>query len=105
MRILLATGLVALSFLPALADEPLLLAIRDHKFVPERLEVASGQKFRLLVRNEGDSSAEFESFELKREKVVLPGQEITVILGPLGPGEYPIFDDFHQDTKGMLVVK
>lgn len=105
MRRLFATAILLPLVFSAKADEPLILAIRDHKFLPERLEVASGVKFTLLVRNQGDSAAEFESFELKREKVVLPGQDISVILGPLEPGEYPIFDDFHQDTRGMVVAK
>jgi len=90
---------------PALADEPLHLVIRDHKFVPERLEVPAGIKFKLLVKNEGDVAAEFESTELNREKVVAAGQEITVFLGPLDAGDYQIFDDFHQETKGVLVAK
>ena len=90
---------------PALADEPLHLVIRDHKFVPERLEAPAGVKFKLLVKNEGDSASEFESFELNREKVVNAGQEITVFLGPLDPGEYKFIDDFHQETKGTLVAK
>jgi hypothetical protein len=90
---------------PALADEPLRLVIRDHKFVPERLEVPTRVKFKLLVKNEGDVSAEFESFELDREKVVLAGEEIAVFLGPLDKGEYPIFDDFHPDTKGLVVAR
>jgi len=90
---------------PALADDPLHLAIRDHKFVPERLEVPAGVKFKILVKNEGDAASEFESFELNREKVVNAGQEITVFLGPLEPGEYQIIDDFHQETKGVLVAK
>jgi len=83
------------------------LTIRDHKFQPERLEVPAGVKFKLTVKNDDPTAEEFESFELNREKVVPPGKEIPVFLGPLDPGrQYPFFGDFHRDTaKGVLVAK
>ncbi|GGF02848.1 hypothetical protein GCM10011611_05440 [Aliidongia dinghuensis] len=91
---------------PAVADDAVHLSIKDHKYVPDRLEVPAGVKFKLLVKNEDPTPEEFESFELKREKVVAPGQEIQVFLGPLDPGEYKFFGDFHQDTaKGVMVAK
>jgi hypothetical protein len=105
LRITAAAVSALLLAAPVLADEPLHLVIRDHKFVPERLEAPAGVKFKVLVKNEGESPSEFESFELNREKVVNAGQEITVFLGPLDPGEYKFIDDFHQETKGVLVVK
>ncbi len=91
---------------PARADEPLQLEFRQHRFVPDRIIVPANTKFRLLVKNNDDTADEFESTELNREKLVPPGQTITVFLGPLAPGEYKFFGDFHQDTaKGMLVAK
>jgi hypothetical protein len=105
LRLAAAAAAALLLNAPVQADEPMHLVIRDHKFVPERLEVPAGVKFKLLVKNEGDSASEFESFELNREKVVNSGQEITVFLGPLDPGEYKFIDDFHQETKGVLVAK
>jgi hypothetical protein len=32
-------------------------------------------------------------------------QEIAVFVGPLDPGSYEFFDDFHLETRGHLVVK
>jgi hypothetical protein len=82
------------------------LTIKDHKFQPAQIEVPAGVKFRLTVRNDDSTASEFESFELNREKVVPPGKEIPVFLGPLERGQYPFFDDFHRDTaRGVLVVK
>jgi len=91
----------------AQADDLPRLTIKDHKFQPERLEVPAGVKFRLTVRNDDPTAEEFESFELNREKVVPPGKEIPVFLGPLESGrQYPFFGDFHRDTaKGVLVAK
>jgi len=90
----------------AAADPELHLTIKDHRFHPDRLDVPAGVKFKLLVKNEDTDAEEFESFELNREKVVPPGQEIPIFLGPLDKGEYPYFGDFHQDTaKGVLIAK
>ncbi len=100
--------LVALLFAipPARADELPTLTLRNHRFEPARIEVPAGQKFKLLVHNADSTADEFESSELNREKLVAPGQTITVFLGPLDAGEYKFFGDFHQDTaQGVLVAK
>lgn len=90
----------------AQADDAPVLTIKDHKFQPERLEVPAGVKFKLTVKNNDTTAEEFESFELNREKVVPPGREVPVFLGPLDRGQYPFFGDFHRDTaRGVLVVK
>ncbi|MDR3523705.1 MAG: cupredoxin domain-containing protein [Acetobacteraceae bacterium] len=90
----------------ARADEPLTLEFHNHRFVPDHLVVPVGVKFKLLVRNSDDTADEFESTDLNREKLVAPGQTITVFLGPLDPGTYHIFGDFHQDTaQGVLEAK
>lgn len=90
----------------ARAEEPIVLEFRQHRFVPDRLTVPAHQKFRIQVKNNDDTADEFESTELNREKLVAPGQTVTLFLGPLDPGEYKFFGDFHQDTaKGVLVVK
>ena len=82
------------------------LEFRQHRFVPDHIEVPAGVKFRLEVKNTDDTEDEFESVELNREKLVAPGETITVFLGPLTPGTYKFFGDFHQDTaQGVMVAK
>jgi high-affinity iron transporter len=91
---------------PAYADDLPVLLFHNHRFEPARIEVPAHQKFRLLVKNTDDTADEFESIDLNREKLVAPGQTITVFLGPLDPGEYKFFGDFHQDTaQGVMVAK
>ena len=91
---------------PAQADDLPVLVFKQHRFVPDRIEVPAGAKFQLKVQNTDDTADEFESVELNREKLVAPGKTITVFLGPLDPGEYKFFGDFHQDTaQGVLVAK
>jgi hypothetical protein len=90
----------------ARAEDSPVLTFQNHRIVPERLDVPAHVKFRLLVKNADATAEEFESAALNREKVVAAGQTITVFLGPLEPGEYKVFGDFHQDTaKGVLVAK
>jgi high-affinity iron transporter len=90
----------------ARADDLPLLVFHNHRFEPSRIEVPAGQKFRLRVQNTDDTADEFESTDLNREKLVPPGQMVTVFLGPLDPGEYKFFGDFHQDTaRGVLIAK
>ncbi|BBJ31610.1 hypothetical protein RAS_07190 [Rickettsia asiatica] len=81
------------------------IAIKDHKFVPNIVEVPKSTKIRLIVHNEDDTVEEFESHDLHREKIVMPNESINIILAPLNPGKYEFFGDFHQDTaQGFIIV-
>lgn len=99
-------ALICVLAAPALAAEPveIKLAIQDHKFEPAELKVPAGQKIKLLVENRDDTAEEFESHELNREKIVGPKATITVYIGPLEPGRYPFFGEFHMDTAQGVVV-
>jgi plastocyanin len=81
------------------------ITLKNNQFVPSELQIPAGVKVKLVVRNDNPTASEFESTEFHREKVVPPGQEITVFVGPLDPGSYEFFDDFHQATRGHLIVK
>lgn len=84
----------------------LTLRIKDHKFIPAELDVPANTKFELLVVNEDPTPEEFESHELNREKIVTGNGTITVLIGPLKPGRYPFFGEFHMDTaQGALIAK
>jgi high-affinity iron transporter len=90
----------------ARAEDLPVLVFHNHRFVPDRITAPAHVKFQLRVQNADDTADEFESHDLNREKLVPPGQTITVFLGPLDPGEYKFFGDFHQDTaQGVLIVK
>jgi len=82
------------------------LAIREHRFEPAELKVPAGQKLKLKIRNLDDTPEEFESYELNREKVIGAGQSAGLYIGPLDPGRYPFFGEFHQDTaKGLIIAE
>lgn len=81
------------------------ITIKDHKFVPNIVEVPKSTKIKLIVHNEDDTVEEFESHDLHREKIVMPHESINIILAPLAPGKYEIFGDFHPDTaQGLIIV-
>jgi hypothetical protein len=85
---------------------PITLRIKDNRFVPAELDVPANVKFDLLVVNEDPTPEEFESHELNREKIVTGNGQITVPIGPLKPGRYPVFGEFHMATaQGALIAK
>jgi hypothetical protein len=92
MCVLLPAGMAAL------AADPVRLTIKDHRFAPSELSVPAGERFRIEVENKDATPAEFESSDLRVEKIVVPGGKIAVTVGPLKPGIYKFFDDYHPDT-------
>jgi hypothetical protein len=91
----------------AVAQEPTYtLVIKDHKFQPAEIEIPAGKKIALIVKNEDPTPEEFESTELRREKVIPGGQQVTVYIGPVKPGRYEFFGDFNPKTaRGHIVAK
>ena len=101
-------GLSALITLiaPGAMADPLVLDLTGHKFTPGELTVPANQKFQIKVTNHDDTPAEFESHDLKVEKIVVPGGTVTVTAGPLKPGTYQFFDDYHpDDANGAVTAK
>lgn len=86
-------------------DEYHLVFNKDQQFQPANLEIPPDKRVRLIVENRSSAPAEFESFELNREKIVVPNGRIIIYLGPLDPGVYNYFNDFNRDTKGTITVK
>lgn len=87
-------------------DASFTLTIKDHRFEPTELQVPAGKKIRLLVKNLDPTPEEFESHDLKREKVIPGKSEATIVIGPLKPGTYKFVGEFHESTaKGTLIAK
>ncbi|HEY0329610.1 MAG TPA: cupredoxin domain-containing protein [Rhodopseudomonas sp.] len=86
-------------------DEPSFrIEFRDGKVTPSRLEVPANTRFKLDLHNLGQEPAEFESKELRKEKVLAPGTSSTLVIRTLDPGEYDFFDDFHLDAPPAVLV-
>ena len=88
------------------ADDEFKLVIENHKFEPAELIVPAGKKIKLVVENRDATPEEFESDELKREKVIAGKSTATIFIGPLKPGRYPFVGEYNEKTaKGTIVVK
>lgn len=93
---------------PVMAEELLTLKLiaKEGRFIPETLEVPAGRRFKIVITNDGPGPEEFESVELKKEKVLAPGATSFLVFAPLKPGMYRFFGEFHPETaKGQIVVK
>ena len=105
LAIAVATG-ASLLAPPASAGIPIDVTIKDHRFTPAEIHVPAGKPATLNVKNEDATAEEFESHELKIEKVIAGGTSGTVRLRPLDPGKYPFIGEYHEDTaKGVIVAE
>lgn len=107
----IGTALLALctSVLPAgneANNQEITLTLKAHRFEPNELKVAANRRIRLTVHNQDATPEEFESHALKREKVIAAGAKAVILIGPLKPGRYEFFGEFHPTTaQGVLVVE
>ncbi|WP_412724989.1 cupredoxin domain-containing protein [Alteromonas sp. D210916BOD_24] len=80
--------------------------IKNHLFYPQDVVVPAGKKVRLTFINFDSTPEEIDSFALNREKVIFANSKGTIFIGPLSPGEYPFFGEFHPNSAvGKVVVK
>ncbi len=87
------------------AAAPIVLTIKNHRFTPVQVSAPPGQRLTFQVHNADATPEEFESYDLKVEKIVVGGGVITVNVGPQKPGVYAFFGDYNPDSaKGVLHV-
>jgi plastocyanin domain-containing protein len=101
LAILLSGSLAAFA-----QDADFAIAIKDHKFTPDRIEIPAGKKVKLVVDNQDATPEEFESNSMKIEKVIPGKSKATIYVGPLKAGEYKFAGEFNEKTaKGVIVAK
>jgi len=102
-------GLALLIALPlaAVAETPeFTIAIKEHRFNPAEIAVPAGKRIKLVIDNQDATPEEFESKTLRVEKIVPGNTKGTVTVGPLKPGSYSFFGEFHETTaQGKLHAK
>jgi uncharacterized cupredoxin-like copper-binding protein len=104
----LLAGLLAVVTAGVQAEELATFKIvaKDGRFDPTSTEVPAGKRFKLEVSNEGKAAIEFESKQLRQEKVIPPGAKATLTLNALKAGEYGFVDEYREATaKGKIVAK
>lgn len=82
------------------------LTIENHRFQPEELRAAAGIPFVLVITNKDATPEEFESHDLRIEKVIPGGKTLRLRMPALKPGTYPFVGEFHESTaKGRLIIE
>lgn len=81
------------------------ISVKDHRFQPSQISAPANRPLSIKVKNLDSAPMEFESVSLRVEKVIAGGGEGAVNVRALAPGRYEFFDDFHQETRGVLTVE
>jgi len=92
---------------PAAAQETatVQISVKNRQFEPAEIRGPANKPIVLRVKNLDATPMEFESVTLRVEKVVPANSEGVINLRPLQPGRYNFFDDFHQQTTGVLIIQ
>ena len=106
LALLTATlAFATLASVGARAEDPTFrIEFKDGVVTPKRIEVPAKTRIVLELVNSGSTPAEFESKELRKEKVLAPGSSSSLVLRALDPGEYEFIDDFHPETPASVLV-
>jgi hypothetical protein len=91
---------------PAVAEDlpEFRMTFKDGAIVPLETTVPANRRLKLVLVNVGDSPVEFESIELRKEKVVAPGVTTSIVIRRLSAGEHVFFDDFHPDAAQAKII-
>jgi plastocyanin len=103
------TGVLAVVLLvagaAAAADVEIPLTIEKNQFQPAEVKVKANTPFVLVITNKNPKAAEFESKDLRVEKVVPAGKTVNLRIRALKPGTYGFVDDFNQQATGRIVAE
>lgn len=80
--------------------------IKDHSFSPNVIKAPSNTEIKLIVHNQDASPEEFESDDLRFERIIKGNSKAIITLKPLGPGKYHFYGEFNEDkANGYLIVE
>ncbi|WP_111748519.1 cupredoxin domain-containing protein [Salinisphaera orenii] len=81
------------------------VTLKKDGFQPQQISIPADKKVKLKIENASSRPAEFESYDLNREKILAPGTTATLYVGPLSKDTYEFFNDFNKSVKGTIKVK
>ena len=88
------------------ADLEFNIKIKNHQFEPSKISIPANTPFVLIIENLDKTIEEFESDDLKKEKLVGAGKTIKIPVSAQKTGEYKFYGDFHQKTaQGIIEIK
>jgi plastocyanin len=103
-----ATVLLALGGAHAQTAAPpeIALTIEKNRFDPEEIRVKAGAPFVLVITNKDGAPEEFESHDLRIEKVIPAGKTVRLKMPALKAGSYKFVGEYHEKTaKGKIVAE
>jgi hypothetical protein len=80
------------------------ITLNGQSFTPAELKVPAGAAFIIKLKNENDAPAEFESKEMKFEKIAAGHSTILTRVQALPGGEFEYYDEYHEDTARGTVI-
>src|SRR5262245_63687302 len=87
------------------APPEITLTIEKNRFDPEEIRVKAGAPFVLIITNKDGAPEEFESRDLRIEKVIPAGKTLRLRMPALKPGTYPFIGEYHEKTaKGKIIA-
>jgi plastocyanin len=82
------------------------LAIEKNRFAPEEIRVKAGAPFVLVITNKDSGPEEFESKDLRIEKMIPSGKTVRLRMPALKAGSYGFVGEYHEKTaKGRIVAE
>ena len=105
---LLIAGLLLMPSLAKAAGDPpeIALTIESNRFQPDEIKVKAGAAFLLVITNKDKSAEEFESKDLRIEKVIPGGKTVRLKMPALKAGTYDFVGEYHEKTaKGRIIAE
>ncbi len=91
---------------PAHAQTEVALTIENNRFAPEEIKVKAGAAWVLVITNKDKGPEEFESKDLRIEKVIPAGKTVRLRMPALKAGSYGFVGEYHEKTaKGRIVAE
>lgn len=106
--LVIALTLLGAAVAPVLAADPteISLTIERNRFAPEEIRVKAGAPFVLVITNKDGGPEEFESKDLRIEKVIPGGKTVRLRMPSLKAGTYSFIGEYHEKTaKGRIVAE
>lgn len=97
---------LAVSSLNTETEGEYVITLQNHIFTPSVITIPYNTKVKLIINNLDNSVEEFESIDLKKERLIPANSTISITVGPLSAGIYKFIGEFHEDTAyGKIEVK
>ena len=105
--VLVSIFFAAAAFFPASAQQAasVTVSVKNHSFHPAQIHAPANVPIDLRVKKLDSTAMEFESDTLHAGEGRGGNSEVVIRLKPLAPGRYEFYDDYHQDSTGVLVVR